>query len=110
MGESGKLPGMTAQDREATREYYDRFGDSEWSRLGADVAGRVSLEVHRRFLARFVSQGARVLEVGAGPGRFTAELAALGATVVVTDISQVQLELNLRVRRRDRRGGGGRAT
>ena len=94
MGESGKLPGMTAQDREATREYYDRFGDSEWSRLGADVAGRVSLEVHRRFLARFVSQGARVLEVGAGPGRFTAELAALGATVVVTDISQVQLELN----------------
>lgn len=93
-GGSGTLQGMTAQDREAIREYYDSFGDAEWNRLAADVAGRVSFEVHRRFLARFVRQGARVLEVGAGPGRFTAELAALGATVVVTDISPVQLDLN----------------
>lgn len=87
---------MTAEDREATRTYYDAFGDAEWNRLGGDVAGRVSLEVHRRFLARFVRPGARVLEVGAGPGRFTTELAALGATVVVTDISAVQLDLNKR--------------
>ena len=38
--------------------------------------------------------GMRVLEVGAGPGRFTIELARLGARIVVTDISPVQLELN----------------
>ncbi len=36
----------------------------------------------------------RVLEVGAGPGRFTLELAAIGARVVVTDLSEVQLALN----------------
>ncbi|WP_250445477.1 bifunctional 2-polyprenyl-6-hydroxyphenol methylase/3-demethylubiquinol 3-O-methyltransferase UbiG, partial [Actinotalea sp. C106] len=60
-----------------------------------DVVGRVAFEVHRRFLAPFVQPGARVLEVGAGPGRFTAELAALGATVVVTDLSPVQLEANV---------------
>ena len=77
----GHTAGMTAEDREATRAYYDEFGDAEWNPLAADVAGRVSLEVHRRFLARFVRPGARVLEVGAGPGRFTTELAALGATV-----------------------------
>jgi SAM-dependent methyltransferase len=87
---------MTAEDREATRAYYDEFGDAEWNRLVGDVAGRVSLEVHRRFLARFVRPGARVLEVGAGPGRFTTELAGLGATIVVTDISPVQLDLNKR--------------
>lgn len=87
---------MTAEDREATRAYYDEFGDAERNRLVGDVAGRVSLEVHRRFLGRFVRPGARVLEVGAGPGRFTTELAALGATVVVTDISPVQLDLNKR--------------
>jgi SAM-dependent methyltransferase len=85
---------MTAHDRVATREYYDQLGETERDRLVADVAGRASFEVHRRFLARFVSSGDRVLEVGAGPGRFTAELAELGASVVVTDISPVQLELN----------------
>jgi 2-polyprenyl-3-methyl-5-hydroxy-6-metoxy-1,4-benzoquinol methylase len=38
--------------------------------------------------------GYRVLEVGAGPGRFTTVLAELGAQIVVTDFSPVQLELN----------------
>jgi ubiquinone/menaquinone biosynthesis C-methylase UbiE len=35
-----------------------------------------------------------VLEVGAGPGRFTIELARLGAQVTVSDLSPGQLELN----------------
>ena len=79
---------------ELVRAYYDRLGEKEWDRLTATVRGRVSLEVHRRFLRRFVRPGCRVLEVGAGPGRFTFELAAVGATVVVTDVSDVQLGLN----------------
>ncbi|MGP3937672.1 class I SAM-dependent methyltransferase [Nonomuraea sp. KM88] len=85
---------MTIESRRQVRRYFDAFGDAEWHRLTGDVASRVSLEVHRRFLARFVWPGHRVLEVGAGPGRFTAELAALGASIVVTDRSPVQLELN----------------
>jgi SAM-dependent methyltransferase len=85
---------MTAESRERVRRYFDEFGDAEWHRLTGDVKGRVSLEVHRRFLARFVKPGHRVLEIGAGPGRFTVELAALGATAVVTDLSPVQLALN----------------
>lgn len=76
------------------RQYYDEFGEEEWTRLESTVAGRVSLEVHRRFLARFVKSGDRVLEVGAGPGRFTSELIDLGAKIAVTDFSPVQLELN----------------
>lgn len=35
-----------------------------------------------------------MLEVGAGPGPFTFELARLGARVLVTDFSAVQLDLN----------------
>jgi len=76
------------------REYFDEIAHDEWERLTATPAARVSLEIHRRFLARFVRPGDRVLEIGAGPGRFTCELAAMGATVVVTDISPVQLRLN----------------
>jgi predicted RNA methylase len=46
-------------------------------------------------LRRFIEPGARVLEVGAGPGRFTIALAQLGAKVAVSDVSPVQLELNV---------------
>ncbi|OIQ72867.1 Mg-protoporphyrin IX methyl transferase [mine drainage metagenome] len=76
------------------RSYYDELGHAEWERLEASIAGRVSLEVHRRFLARFIGAGERVLEIGAGPGRFTLELVDLGARILVTDLSPVQLELN----------------
>ncbi|MCP9488127.1 MAG: class I SAM-dependent methyltransferase [Gaiellaceae bacterium MAG52_C11] len=79
---------------ESVKRYYDALGEKEWDRLAATMRGRVSLEVHRRFLGRFVQPGWRVLEVGAGPGRFTRELAALGTRVVVTDVSDVQLDLN----------------
>lgn len=81
-------------DMDATRDYYDELGDREWNRLTSTVAGRVSFDVHCRFLAQFVRPGDRVLEIGAGPGRFTIELAALGARVVVSDLSPVQLDLN----------------
>ncbi len=77
-------------------EWYDDLGETEWHRLVATRRGQISFEVHRRFLAEAVRPGMRVLEIGAGPGRFTIQLAELGATVVVTDISPVQLELNRR--------------
>lgn len=94
---------MTVADRpnhqasvDAVRDYFDILGQGEWERLVSDLPGQVSLEVHQRFLARFVRPGMRVLEVGSGPGRFTIMLASLGARVVVTDVSSVQLELNAR--------------
>jgi SAM-dependent methyltransferase len=72
------------------REVFDSFG-GEWERLRKDVAGRVSLEIHQRFLDEYLTPGARVLEVGAGPGTFTQHLAAGGARLTVTDLSPVQL-------------------
>jgi len=76
------------------REYFDQKADEEWSRLTETVAGRVSFDVHRRFLRSYVTPGMRVLEIGAGPGRFTKELADLGTRITVTDISQAQLAAN----------------
>jgi SAM-dependent methyltransferase len=65
--------------------HFDQLGEQGWGRPDADASGRVSREVHRRFLCRFVPRGARVLEIGAGASRFTTELAARGCRVVVTD-------------------------
>jgi SAM-dependent methyltransferase len=76
--------------------YYDEYGEREWERLdaAAPAQDRVNFETHRALLREYVHEGDRVLEVGAGPGRFTIELASLGARVVVADISPRQLELN----------------
>jgi SAM-dependent methyltransferase len=81
---------------ERVRAHFDAVGDVEWDRMVATPRDRVSFELHRRLLAEYVRAGDRVLEVGAGPGRFTIELARLGARITVTDISPVQLELNER--------------
>jgi SAM-dependent methyltransferase len=85
---------MTTNDRERMRAFYDTLGEGEWTRLESSPRGRVAYEVHRQFLERFVKRGDHVLEIGAGPGRFTFDLARLGATVEVTDFSPVQLELH----------------
>jgi SAM-dependent methyltransferase len=76
--------------------YYDEYGEREWQRLdpSAPAMDRVNVETHRAVLREFVREGDRVIEVGAGPGRFTLELADIGARVVVADISPRQLELN----------------
>ena len=74
--------------------YYDQYGDKEWQRLVADPVNEVSLHIHSHYLKEYVPAAARVLEVGAGPGRFTQVLAQIGAQVVVSDISPTQLELN----------------
>jgi 2-polyprenyl-3-methyl-5-hydroxy-6-metoxy-1,4-benzoquinol methylase len=84
---------MNAQDRRDIERFFDEVGEGEWNRFAEDDAAVVSLELHRRLLRRFVQPGMQVLDVGAGPGRFTIELAALGATVLVSDISATQLDL-----------------
>jgi SAM-dependent methyltransferase len=93
---SGNTADLPSSDRsvEGIRRYYDALAEGEEDRLAKDVAGRVSFEIHRRFLEPHLREGQRVLEIGAGPGRFTIVLAEHGARVVVTDISPVQLRLN----------------
>jgi SAM-dependent methyltransferase len=70
-------------DPDRIAAYFDEYGAREWDRLERSPVGRVNLELHRRFLVRLVHAGDHVLEVGAGPGRFTIQLAQLGARVTV---------------------------
>jgi len=85
---------MSEDDRARMRDYCDNLGERAWSRLEETPRGRVAYEVRRQFVKRFVLDGDYVLEIGAGPGRFTFDLALFGATVEVTDYSPVQLELH----------------
>jgi SAM-dependent methyltransferase len=76
--------------------FFDAYGEQEWTRFEDGRTPSTSLAVHLEHLRRFVHPGDRVLDIGAGPGRFTLELARLGADIVVADLSPGQLELNQR--------------
>lgn len=79
---------------EWTEAFYDDVAAKEWDRLTRRPVDRVSLFIHSHYLRKFVAPASRVLEVGAGPGRFTQVLADLDCRVVVADISQVQLDVH----------------
>ena len=74
--------------------YFDQYGVKEWERLIADPVNEISLHIHTHYLKEYIPAKTRVLEIGAGPGRFTQILAQIGAQVVVGDISPGQLKLN----------------
>ncbi len=81
-------------DAEHIARFFDDYGTREWERFDASPMDRVGLEVHLRLLREHIRSGDRVLDAGAGPGRFTLELARLGASVVVGDLSPGQLALH----------------
>ncbi len=84
-------------DSERMAAFFDEYGDREWTRFEDGRTSPISPAVHTHYLRRFVRPGDRVLDVGAGPGRFTVELGRLGATITVADLSAGQLELNRRI-------------
>jgi ubiquinone/menaquinone biosynthesis C-methylase UbiE len=88
-----RRPRMNYDPQQASA-FYDEYGELEWTRFDQLRMGPANFDVHLHYLRRFVNSGDRVLDVGAGPGRFTIELARLGAEVVVADLSPRQLELN----------------
>ncbi|MCC7055100.1 MAG: methyltransferase domain-containing protein [Gemmatimonadaceae bacterium] len=85
---------MTSYSRASVAKYFDDFGGREWTRLEESPAAEVKLQVHSHYLRQYIAAGARVLDIGAGAGRFTRSLASLGASIAVADVSPVQLALN----------------
>ncbi len=81
-------------DPQSIASFFDQYGQREWDRLVATPAAEISLHIHLHYLRRFIKPDMRVLEIGAGAGRFTQALAELGVCVLVADISPGQLALN----------------
>jgi ubiquinone/menaquinone biosynthesis C-methylase UbiE len=80
---------------EIVQRFYDKNGGLAGHDYHADsIRSEVNGYIHRRFLDSRITPGGRILEIGAGVGRFTVDLIRRGATVVVTDISEGQLAAN----------------
>lgn len=86
----------TQYDPAWVREFYDAYGMKEWDRWDLSPLSRVSWAVHLHYLRAYVRPDERVLEMGAGAGRFTQALAEITPRVTVADISRGQLDLNAR--------------
>jgi SAM-dependent methyltransferase len=95
-------PDAPRYDPDYVRRHYDEFGEREWTRFETmpdnplAPGNQVNFYLHLWHLRRQIRGGDHVLDIGAGPGRFTIELARLGARVTVGDISPAQLDLNRR--------------
>lgn len=87
-------PPASSYDAAQISNWFDESGMKEWNRLVATPVDEVSLHIHQHYLEQYIQPGMRILEIGAGAGRFTQALAGLGARVLVADISAGQLELN----------------
>jgi SAM-dependent methyltransferase len=81
-------------DPDHISQYFDSYGEKEWERLVADPVSEVNLHIHTHYLKEYVPSDVRVLEIGAGAGRFTQILAQIGTEITVADISPGQLKLN----------------
>jgi ubiquinone/menaquinone biosynthesis C-methylase UbiE len=76
------------------KSYYDSLGEKEWTRLSRDCPGELLFHVHMDVFRSHVRKEASVLELGAGAGIFSKELATLAGRLVVSDISEEQLTIN----------------
>ena len=81
-------------DSNVPKQYYDSFGEKEWTRLVRDVAGELLYHVHMDVFRCYVQKETSVLELGAGAGMFSKELVKLAGQLVVSDISIEQLAIN----------------
>ncbi len=81
-------------DPEIPKNYYDNFGEKEWTRLSRDCPGELLFHVHMDVFRGHVRKASSVLELGADADIFSKELATLAGQLVVSDISKEQLAIN----------------
>lgn len=81
-------------DPDIPRRHYDDLADDEWTRLTSNPRGELNYLVHLDVLQQHIHADMDVIEIGAGAGVYTKELVHMVRSLVVADLSPVQLELN----------------
>lgn len=81
-----------SESLDRVRDYYAGFDQNEWTRLER-AEGVVEFTVNTHFLAEHLPASGRVLDLGGGPGRYAAWLAARGLRVTLADLSPNLLEI-----------------
>ncbi|MBS1686719.1 MAG: class I SAM-dependent methyltransferase [Bacteroidetes bacterium] len=77
-------------DKQKIINYYDRF--DEWARLDT-AEGRLEFDILMEIISAYVSPGATILDLGGGPGRYTAALSRLGYNMHLADLSPALIDV-----------------
>jgi len=85
---------MARYDAGWVRSFYNEYGEREWERWDKSPVEQIQFDVHLYYLRKYLQPEHRILEMGAGAGRFTQELAQISDHIAVADISPVQLQFN----------------
>jgi len=88
------MENLPKYDSNVPKNWYDEFGEKEWTRLSRDRSGELLFHVHIDVFRQYVPKAGSVLELGAGAGMFSKELVTLAGSLVVSDISEKQLAIN----------------
>jgi ubiquinone/menaquinone biosynthesis C-methylase UbiE len=88
------MENLPKYDPDVPKNWYDDFGEKEWTRLSRDRLGELLFHVHMDVFHRYVKKEDSVLELGAGAGIFSKELVKLAGNLIVSDISHEQLAIN----------------
>jgi ubiquinone/menaquinone biosynthesis C-methylase UbiE len=78
---------------EMVKEWFTKTARGEWRRLQKDAYRRIEFIVTMHFLEKYLPEHGLVLDAGAGPGRYTIELAKRGYDVVLFDLVPEMLKL-----------------
>lgn len=78
-------------------EKYNNMGEKEWERLDKDRQHELLYHVHYDILNRHITNNDKVIEFGAGGGRFTKDIVKMCNSLVTSDISPVQVEVNKKI-------------
>ena len=79
----------------------DKYSDyDEDSRLVMDRAHNMEYLTTMRYIQKFLKPGARILEIGAGTGRYSIALAKMGYNVTAVDLTPKHVEIMKRKSRR----------
>ncbi len=81
---------MGSDSESRVAEYYDRDPQREWHRFDRHP---FEFPVTLHYLKTYLEPRSRILDVGSGPGKYAIELAKLGHTLQLVDVSERMLEL-----------------
>ncbi len=85
---------MATYNPDYVKAQYAAQVEGEWARLDGTPRGKLMYQAHLQALRWHIRSADAVLEVGAGPGRFTKDLATLAGELVVTDLTPENLVFN----------------